>query len=534
MRDPAPAEHLAQQLRLLDRDGADEHRPAGLVHLLDLVDDRLELALLVAKHEVRVVVADHRLVGRDGHDLQLVDLRELLGLGHRRAGHPGQLVVQPEVVLERDRGQGHRLTLDAQALLRLDRLVEALGPASAGHLATRELVDDHDLAVLDDVVAVELVQGLGPERLLEVAGEARIGVVQVRDAEPFLHLVDALFGRRDGSILEVDEVVAAFLLALWTRAKAGREAGEGVVQVGRFLGLATDDQRCPGLVDEDVVDLVDDREVALALHPLLELDDHVVAQVVEPELVVRAVRHVRGIGIAALDRAEVDEPLVGGRIAGFEDVARVVGDDPDADPEGVEHRTHPLGVAPGEVVVDGHDVNATAGQRIERGRQGRHERLALAGPHLRDPALVEDDAAHQLDVEVVHAEGSPHGLARSREDVRQDVVEGLAEVLELALVAGLRDLAPAFGVGVLELILGRFLGLAGLDDLGPDLVDPGAQLVVGQGPHLGFELVRPVHERLDAFELALVRVDEPVQEAKHGTGSIGEPDRAAASGPRGL
>ena len=85
-----------------------------------------------------------------------------------------------------------------------------------------------------------------------------------------------------------------------------------------------DDQRRPRLVDEDVVDLVDDREVALALHALVEVDDHVVAQVVEAELVVRAVRDVRGVGLAPFDRAQVDQPLVGRRVAGFEDVRGVV------------------------------------------------------------------------------------------------------------------------------------------------------------------------------------------------------------------
>ena len=193
--DAAPLEHRRQHLGLLDADRADEDRPAGLLHLDDLVDERVELGLLVAEDEVGVVVADHRAVGRDGDDLELVDLVELLGLGHRRAGHAGQLVVEAEVVLERDRGQGHALALDAQALLGLDRLVEALAPAPAGHLAAGELVDDDDLAVLDDVVAVALVQRVGAERLLEVAGQARVGVVQVVDAEPALHLLDALLGR---------------------------------------------------------------------------------------------------------------------------------------------------------------------------------------------------------------------------------------------------------------------------------------------------------------------------------------------------
>src|SRR6185312_13952098 len=135
----------------------------------------------------------------------------------------GQLVVEPEVVLERDRGEGPALALDAQPLLRLDRLVEALAPAAAGHLAARELVDDDDLAVLDDVVAVPAVQGVRLEGRVEVACEPRVRVVQVLDAEQLLDLVDALLGGADGLVLEVEEVVAALLLALGPLLELGHE-----------------------------------------------------------------------------------------------------------------------------------------------------------------------------------------------------------------------------------------------------------------------------------------------------------------------
>ena len=229
--DAAPLEHRGQHLGLLDRHRADEDRPALLLHLDDLVDQRVELGRLVAEDEVRLVLADHLAMGRDRDDLELVDLVQLLGLGHRRAGHPRQLVVEAEVVLEGDRGEGHALALDAQALLGLDRLVEALAPATAGHLATGELVDDDDLAVLDDVVAVALVERVGAERLLEVAGKAGVGVVHVLDAEPALHLLDPLLGRGDRLVLEVDEVVAAFLVALGPALEPRHEAGEREVQV---------------------------------------------------------------------------------------------------------------------------------------------------------------------------------------------------------------------------------------------------------------------------------------------------------------
>ena len=52
------------------------------------------------------------------------------------------------------------LLLDRHALLRLDRLVQALAPAATLHDAAGELVDDLHLAVLDDVVDVLLVERL--------------------------------------------------------------------------------------------------------------------------------------------------------------------------------------------------------------------------------------------------------------------------------------------------------------------------------------------------------------------------------------
>jgi len=54
---------------------------------------------------------------------------------------------------------------------------------------------------------------------------------------------------------------------------------------------------------------------------------------------------------------------------------------------------------------------------------GGHQRLALAGAHLRDLALVQRDAAHQLHVEVAHAEHALARLANHGEGLGQDRVE---------------------------------------------------------------------------------------------------------------
>ena len=162
----------------------------------DLARDGLPLAVPGLVDLVVVVLADHRDVGRDVDHRHLVDLHELLRLGQRGAGHPGELVVEAEVVLERDRRQGLVLLADRDALLGLDRLVEALGPAPALEDPAGELVDDLDLAVDHRVVVVALEQGLGLQRLDQVVDQRPVlGDVEVVDPEEALGL-----GRRPRSV----------------------------------------------------------------------------------------------------------------------------------------------------------------------------------------------------------------------------------------------------------------------------------------------------------------------------------------------
>ena len=98
---------------------------------------------------------------------------------------------------------------------------------------------------------------------------------------------------------------------------------------------------------------------------------------------------------------------------------------------------HPLRVAAGEVVVDRDDVDALAFERVQIGGQRRDERLAFAGLHLGDLALVEHGAADQLHVEVPHVEHAAARLADDREGLRQQVVERLAVGEALAELGGL-------------------------------------------------------------------------------------------------
>src|ERR1035437_7316456 len=108
---------------------------------------------------VFIPVASTALHAVGGHDAgvasALITTSQQVGgsLG-RRTGHPAELVVEAEEVLEGDRRERDVLLLDLHTLLRLDRLVEPVAPAPSRHRPARELVDDHHLAVADDVLPI--------------------------------------------------------------------------------------------------------------------------------------------------------------------------------------------------------------------------------------------------------------------------------------------------------------------------------------------------------------------------------------------
>ncbi len=317
------------------------------VEPLDLVGDGGELFRLAAVDDVGMNRALQRLVRGHADDVELVDFPEFAGLGEGGARHAADLVVQLEEVLQRDRGERLRFLLDRDAFLGLDGLVQAVAPMAARHEAAGELVDDHHLAVLDDVVHVALVEVMGLERVVDQVRPLHVaGRVEAFDAGQPLGLANAFVGEVGGVLFLLDFEVDV-LLEL-----AGDLVGTRVLR-DIIFGRAGDDERRAGFVDEDVVDFVDDREVERALRLLLVLrimlivaaggDPHVVAEIVEAEFVVRAVGDVAGVRLLAL--------------VGFHAALNRADGEAEA---GVE-RAHPFHVAAGQVVVHRDDVDRATG-----------------------------------------------------------------------------------------------------------------------------------------------------------------------------
>src|SRR6516225_3799855 len=433
----------------------------------DLGDDGAALLLQRAVDLVVLVRAVNRSVGGNLEDVELVDVEELVGLRHGRAGHSGELLVEAEVVLEGDRGERLVFGLDLGVLLGLKCLVQAFGIAPAMHHAPGELVDDNDLAGLHDVVAVAHEELVRLEGLIGVMHDRhaldvveRVALEQIPLVQHLLQALVANLGERHLALLLVDlhEPLALDLFLELLLGVGGLQLlfdlgvladqlldqlVDGDVKLGAVLDRAGDDERGSRFVDQDRIDLIDDGVDVPALHHLLSAHFHVVAQIVESELIVGAVSNIAGVLLT---------PLV---------VVELVHDAADGEAQKLVDAAHPLRVALGEVIVDRDDVDALAGERVEIDRQRRHQRLALAGLHLRDLALVQNHAADQLHVEVPLAERALGRFTHGGEGGHEQIVEldAVGELLAEELGAG-----PQLAVRkLLELPLQRVDGL----DIGP-------------------------------------------------------------------
>ncbi|MND35728.1 hypothetical protein D3C80_263720 [compost metagenome] len=440
------AQHMGQKLGLFDGGRAHQNRLAAFMRRLDLGDDRLELLLAGAVNLVILVDTLDRQVGRHLDDVEAVDVAEFFRFRRGRTGHAGQLFIHAEVVLEGDGGKRLVFRLDLHLFLGFQSLVLTFGITAARHHAAGEFVDDDDFVVADDVVLVAGEELVGLQRIVDVMDDGdvfdvvkRFALQEARLPQQVFELFGAFFGEVGRALFLIDFVI------FWCQQR--NEGVDGVVEIGTVVQRAGNDERRARLVDQDRVDFVDDRVVVAALHHLRAVIFHVVAQIIEAEFVVRRVGDVAGIGLAALV------------------VVQPVNNDAGGEAEEAVKPAHGGGVALGKVVVDGNDMHALAGERVEVDRKRCHQRLAFTRLHFGDGAAVQDHTARQLHVEGTHVENTARCFAGHGKSRDQQVVQRLAVCQLLAELGGLgrqRFVGECLG-GLFQRIDGCDLAFIGAD-----------------------------------------------------------------------
>ena len=427
--DARPLQKLGEDLRLFNGDGTHQHGLSLLITFLDLADDGPELARLGLIDHVVVVLTGHRPVGGDLHHVQRIGAVELLLLGHGGTRHAGELAVKPEIVLEGDGGQGLALPLDLHSLLGLDGLMQTLGIPPAKHEPPGKLIHDDDLVVLHHIINVPLHQASGPDGLIDVVrqgGVFRVG--KVLQLECLLRLLHALGGEGHRLGLLVHHIVGVnvrvFLLLGVGLGKPltfqpGGKVVHDLIQLGRLVPLTGDNKRGPGLVNEDGVHLVHNGEGVAPLDQLAGVNGHVVPQVVKAKLVVGAIGNVGSVGGLTVLRLHV------------------VDNKPHGKAQEAVNFPHPLTLIFGQIVVDRDNVDPLAGEGVQIGGQNGHQSLTFTGLHLGDAALMENDAADQLDPEGPQPHHPVGCLPHGGEGLRENVIQCLAVFKPLFKLRGL-------------------------------------------------------------------------------------------------
>ena len=387
---------LLQQLRkalgLFNRGCADQDRLIAVVQPLDLVRGREIFFFLRAIDNVRILFAQQSAIGRNDDDFKPVNLVEFRSFGFRCSRHTGQLFVHAEIILERDRGEGLILALNLHILLGLDRLMQPVGPAPPRHQASGKFIHNDHFAVFDHILDVLLVKRVRFDGGLHMMLQRPVfRICNVADAQQLFDFFPAVVADRYVAVLFIHHVIPGHDLRLarrgidfFTLFKLGDNPIYLVILVGGLFTRARNDKRGPGVVDQDGIDLVDNREVVHALHAVPQIELHVVAQIVETEFVVRAIGHVGRVSGAALL------------------VIKVVHNHAHRQAEKAVQFSHPLRVALSQVIIDGHDMDAASAQGVQIHRKSGDQCFALAGLHLRDRTFVQHHAADQLHVKMPH------------------------------------------------------------------------------------------------------------------------------------
>ena len=387
---------------------------------LDSFHHRMEFFLLRHINRIFHIHADHRLIGGNFDDIHAVNIAELLLFCQRRTGHTGFLLIFIEEILEGNSSQSLTLPSHLHMLLGLNGLMESVGIAAARHDTPRKLIDDQHLIIFDHIVLIPEHQIVCPQRQDDIVLDFQIfRICQVFNIKKLLYFLYTLLCQVNDFILFIDNEISGFrdllahdgghlrhLAASFAPFQLACQDIADLIEFCGFPALAGNDQRRSRLVDQYGVHLVDDGVVQISLYQLFFVDHHVITKIIKSQLIVGHVGNVAGIGRPALVAFHGIEHNAHGQSQKFMNLS------------------HPLSITVSQIIIDRHNVDALAFQRIQISRKSRHQRLSFTGFHLRNPSLMQNDTADQLYPVMLHVQHTSGRFSDGRISLHQNIVQG--------------------------------------------------------------------------------------------------------------
>ena len=387
-----------------------------------------ELGSFSTIDEVIFIDTGNLFVRRNLNYVEGINLLELFGFSEGSTSHTGELVIETEEVLEGNCGERGRFLANLDTLFSLDGLMKTFVVTTTVHETASVFVDNYNFTRVGyDIVFVAFEESLSAESLLHMIDKASIsGRVKRLDTKDFLNFVDTFIGQSDSATLFVDYIVII--------GKLSCNFGELIITFWIVAGWSGNNEWRTGFINQDGVDLIDDCEVELALTQILWVFDHVVAKVVETELVVG---HITKISLFASSRFQMFETriiMIFVFIFGIIDKASFINDDANGEAEEVIKFTHPTRITLSEIIVYSHNMNTATCQGIEVDWEGCNESFTFASFHLGDVALVKGDTADKLNVKRTHLKDALTGFTNERESVWQNLVKRLISIGDINLL----------------------------------------------------------------------------------------------------
>ena len=199
-------------------------------------------------------------------------------------------------------------------LLRLYRLMKAVGISSSGHNTSRKFIYDKNLIILNNVISVLEHKIMCTERKYYIMLNFKVfGIRKVIYVEEFLRLCHTFLGQRNDLVFFVYDKIACLRYFLahdgchlcdFTGSLAFFELlCEDIaclIKLCGFPALSGNNKRRSRLVNKHGIDLVDNGIYEVSLHELSLIYDHVVTKIIKSVLVIRNVCDIACVSLTSL------------------------------------------------------------------------------------------------------------------------------------------------------------------------------------------------------------------------------------------
>ena len=150
--------HSRKQFRRFNRNRTHQHRQTLFVQMLNFIDHSIVFFALGAINKVIKINAAHRFMCRNSYHIEFVNLMKLFCLCLSRTRHACQPIVEPEIILKRNRRHSLCIAFNFHLFFRFNSLMQPIGITSTRLWTTCKFIDNHNLATLNHVLHIFFIQ----------------------------------------------------------------------------------------------------------------------------------------------------------------------------------------------------------------------------------------------------------------------------------------------------------------------------------------------------------------------------------------